>query len=185
MTKKLIREPLLHFLLIGAALFGISWMVNRNAEPAEADTQIIIIDSAVIGKINSLYQQHTGVMPAPSQEDSLIQQYVNIEMLYREALQIGLDKDNDSLKTLLAGQMSVAYNSDAPIDMPTDEEIRIMLADKSWYVNDSGFADTSAAFLEQMKPKIRSRHRQLKTAAQLAEKMKNLNSKYKVIKDFK
>jgi hypothetical protein len=157
--------------------------VNKNKqEIVRQDDKIIVIDSAVEASLQQQYLQHNNGAPSAAEMERLTEEYINREMLYREAIAAGLDKDNDSLKTLLAGQMSVAYAADEAIDPPTDEDIKQMLADKSWYANDSGLPDTSQVFIQMMKPKLRSRHRQQKTAAQLREKMKTLTAKYRVIK---
>src|SRR5262245_19107109 len=91
----LLKEPLLHFVLAGAALFGAySWM-NRAAEKPNAGTAPRIQVSA--GDVQWLSENWTTQWRRPPTREELrglVADYLNEQLLAREARVLGLD-DND------------------------------------------------------------------------------------------
>jgi hypothetical protein len=86
----LLGEPILHFLLIGLALFAAyRWLSPRDS----AGHQIVITE----GVMNDLVAQHVaakGRPPAADELTHLIDAYVREEILYREGVALGLDRDD-------------------------------------------------------------------------------------------
>jgi len=89
--KKLLREPLVHFLLLGAALFGVYALVGDRA--ADRSDEIVVthgqVEQLVIGF------SRTWQRPPTEQElEGLVEDYIREEVLYREAKEMGLDQDD-------------------------------------------------------------------------------------------
>jgi hypothetical protein len=89
--RKLIREPLFHFLLLGAVIFFITGQ-SRSISVSSGEKIVVTqshIESIVIGF------SRTWMRP-PTQEElrGLVDDYVREEVLYREAKAIGLDQDD-------------------------------------------------------------------------------------------
>jgi hypothetical protein len=100
------RIPLLHFLAGGAALF---WLVHR-AFPAVAGapaTPPIIVSADDVAQLRAAYTQETGLPPTPADEVALIEKAVEEELLFREAVARGLDRNDRSVRNWLIEQMRV------------------------------------------------------------------------------
>jgi hypothetical protein len=184
--KKLMKEPLLHFLLIGAVLFGISWMMNNKTDEEASGEQPIIITNATLEKIRSNYEQHSGSTPSRVLMAELVSKYIRQEVLYKEALKAGLDQNNDSLKTLLAAQMNTAYqlafDSDKIPD-PTDEQlVQYLRAHQNEFAIDMPIDDTIIAVQTFLKTKLRFKYFQSEKQKHFEEKMKAIEAQYKVIR---
>lgn len=108
------RSPAVHFLLIGAVLFGLD-RSRPMPPPADAPAPVrkpIVITAAQIETIRTGFIQRTGVPPSPADEAALIDAAVEEELLYREALARGLDRGDRSIRWRLAQKMR--FLSDDP-----------------------------------------------------------------------
>jgi hypothetical protein len=100
---KLLREPLVLFLLIGALLFGVSAMVGSGPLP-ESDRRIIVTR----GRIENLklsFHRAEGRDPSPAETQNLIDDYIREEVLCREARTLGLDRDDTIVRSVLRQRM--------------------------------------------------------------------------------
>jgi hypothetical protein len=118
--SKLRRWPAVHFVLLGAALFFLQTRVlgpARGRAPAP-NRKPIVVSAKRIAQIRSDYQRQTGRAPSSEVVRALIDDWVTDELLYREALAIGLDRGDRSIKWRLAQKMR--FISDHPDDTPDD-----------------------------------------------------------------
>ena len=100
MLRRLAAEPLVHFLLLGAALFALNAALPGAAAPKE----IMVTE----GRIRSLAETfRLTFQRAPTREDldALIEEFVREEVLYREALAAGLDRDDNTIRRRLRQKM--------------------------------------------------------------------------------
>ena len=95
--KKLLKDPLLHFLFAGAVLF---WVLNVLTPPAEPD-RIVVDRAALLSFIqyrSKAFEPETAaaILDAMKEEDRqrLIDDYIREEALYREARALGLDQSD-------------------------------------------------------------------------------------------
>ncbi len=89
--KDLWREPLLHFLLIGAGLFGLYAMQNE-IEPETPNR--IVITPGQTAQLVDRFQRTWSRKPTDEEMRGLIENFVREEIFYREALAMGLDRDD-------------------------------------------------------------------------------------------
>jgi len=125
--KRILREPLVHFLLLGAGLFGAYAVLNRN-QPA-AQHQILV--SA--GQIATLAATFTRVWQRPPTAQELkgqIDQYVKEEMLSREAIALGLDKNDTVIRRRLQQKMEFIAEDFAAASDPTEAELEEYLGNR-------------------------------------------------------
>ncbi|MDG1204982.1 MAG: peptidylprolyl isomerase [Pseudomonadales bacterium] len=93
------RDPLLWFVLIGGILFGADHFLNSQADQ-------IIVDDTVRQRLATLWQTQTG-NPATAQEvDSLVQSWLKEEIMFREAMRLGLDRDDTIVRRRLIQKLS-------------------------------------------------------------------------------
>jgi hypothetical protein len=122
---KFIREPLVHFLLLGVAIFVIYGLVSDGS--GSKPGYIVVTQ----GKIEHLRASFTRVWqrpPSPDELDGLIQDYVREEVLAREAVALGLDRDDTVIRRRLRQKMEFIANDLAAQAEPSDEELREYLA---------------------------------------------------------
>lgn len=119
--KSLIREPLVHFLLLGAALFALD-AVWRQDGSADAGGEIVLGEA----RINNLAKNFTRTWqrpPTSAELEGLIQDYVREEVFYREALALGLDRDDTIIRRRLRQKVEFVSNEAAELAQPTDQEL--------------------------------------------------------------
>ena len=93
--SRLWREPLLHFLLIGFALFLYYDMAGDNTE---APPKLIHIDRGQVQLLAKGFERTWSRPPQPAELEAMIENHVREEVFYREALALGLDQDDPLVK---------------------------------------------------------------------------------------
>jgi peptidyl-prolyl cis-trans isomerase C len=102
--KHLLREPLLHFLLIGTALFVGYRVLNPNADAAAQSNRIELTQDDLL-QMSVAWLAQGQPAPTPEQMRNLVEHRVREEILYREALALGLDKGDTIVRRRLAQKM--------------------------------------------------------------------------------
>jgi hypothetical protein len=118
---KWLREPLLHFLLIGGAIYLLYGAFAETA-PEETD-KTIVVSSAEVEWMQTSWQKRWNRPPMPEELDSLIQQYIRETVLYREALTMGLNKHDQVIRRRLAQKLEFLAKDLVALTPPTDEEL--------------------------------------------------------------
>jgi len=119
------REPLLHFLLIGVALFLLYHFVNRG-EPSTASREIVVSEARVEALAENFAK--TWMRPPSAEElKALVDDYVAEEVFYREAVAMGLDRDDTVIRRRLRQKMEFISEDVASSAQPTDEELQAYL----------------------------------------------------------
>ena len=124
--KHLLREPLIHFLLIGAALFALYHYVQPVRSAAPTSKQILLSPDE-LAQLAALFQSQWKRDPTPDEFGRMVEQKVQSEVLYREALAMGLDKNDEIVKRRLALKMQFLAEDVAAAREPTTDEL------KSWF----------------------------------------------------
>jgi hypothetical protein len=124
---KLFREPLLHFLVIGAAIY---LLYGAFAEPAPEDTdKTIVVSAPEIEWMHTSWQKRWNRSPTPDELEGLIQQYIRETVLYREALTMGLNKHDLVIRRRLAQKLEFLAKDLVALTPPTDEELATYFAE--------------------------------------------------------
>src|SRR5262245_9650785 len=117
------REPVLHFAVLGAAIFA----VYRAVAPPARPTTTIVLTEAMVDGLRQDYLRRTGTPPSPEEATALIDRFVDSEVLYREALALGLDRGDIIVRRRLVQKMEFLTEGLEPIDAPTDRELQAYL----------------------------------------------------------
>jgi hypothetical protein len=113
--RRLIREPLVHFLLAGAVIFAVlSWHTPPD-DPASRQIHLTREDQA---RLSVNFSEIMGRPPTQAELDALIDRWVREEVLYREALRLGLDDGDAVIRKRLAQKMDVLAASAADAETP-------------------------------------------------------------------
>lgn len=123
-----LREPALHFVLLGAALFGLNQLVKADA-PAPADARTIEIGSDVVGSLRVDLERRSGRSPTEAELSAAVQRWLDEEVLYREALALGLDRGDPVIRRRLVQKMAFLSEDLVPVEPPTEAELAAWLAD--------------------------------------------------------
>ncbi len=133
--RRIIREPLLHFLLIGVFIFfAASFITNKNRK---SDRTITIGNDKVVNIVR-LYQIQTGTLPTKSQLDAMIEDYIREEVYYRESLKMKLDKDDEIIRRRLSQKMEFLQSDLASVPAPSWNQLEIFYQSHPGLFRDSG-----------------------------------------------
>src|SRR5437867_3300337 len=114
-----LREPLLHFFLAGALIFAIYELLNPAANRTDRTSQIVLTkDDLRQLAVHWLAQGRPP--PTADQMRALVEQRVSEEILFREALALGLDKNDEMIKRRLAQKMDFLTEDVAALQDPSD-----------------------------------------------------------------
>ena len=123
MTRWL-KEPLFHFLLIGAGLFLLyGWQTDDDALRPDQ----IVFTEAKIDQFINLWERKWQRLPTQQELQGLIEQQIREEVLYREALAMGLDKDDQVVRRRMSQKMEFISNDLASLVEPDDEQLQTYL----------------------------------------------------------
>jgi peptidyl-prolyl cis-trans isomerase C len=121
-----LREPLLHFLLLGAALFAAYGYFNRGPGGVEPSKQIALtLDE--LRQLDLYFEAQWQRPPTPDEFRNLVEDKVQEEILYREALAMGLDKDDTIVRRRMAQKMRFLAEDVAAAHEPTTDVL------KAWF----------------------------------------------------
>ena len=119
----LLREPLLHFAVVGAILFGgYSWLNDRHIE-ATTNEQISLGE----GDVRWLKQTWSSQWlrePTADELKGLVDDLLNEKVMAREAQEMGLEKDDTIIRRRLAQKLKFLVEDTAQLAEPTEAELR-------------------------------------------------------------
>jgi peptidyl-prolyl cis-trans isomerase C len=128
---RLARDPLIHFLVLGAVLFAAERLVSggrgsasppaRDASSAATDTRIAL-DADTRRLLVEEQTRSYGRPPTDAEMQSVIGRWLDEEVLYREGLARGLEKDDPRIRHLVAQKMSFVLEQALVLPAPTDQE---------------------------------------------------------------
>ncbi|RTZ75320.1 MAG: peptidyl-prolyl cis-trans isomerase [Gammaproteobacteria bacterium] len=128
MLKRLLREPLLHFLVLGGLLFGLYGLENDGAASV-GEKPIIVVSRGSVEHLISLWERQSGRLPTPQELQGLIGNRVREEVLYREAIAMGLDRDDSVLRRRLAQKLEFITSDISAQAEPTQSQLQEWLDD--------------------------------------------------------
>jgi hypothetical protein len=118
--KRFIREPFIHFLLLGAAIFIANRLVSGRAD--NQPRKIVITQGQVTSMVIGF--SRTWQRPPTREElEGLIRDRVREEVYYREALAMGLDRDDTIIRRRLQQKLEFVTDNVAALPEPTDSEL--------------------------------------------------------------
>ena len=174
--SKLLKEPLVHFLLIGVGLFFLFSQLNSDEEAN--DTQQIIINKSKLEVLSGAFMEENGIPPTDKEIQELLENNIREEVLSREAIAIGLDKDDRVIRHRLAQKMQYLFEDVAMVEEPSDEVLKAYFQEnKGSFSNEKG--------TEYSKVKQQLKREWLEKEQQKENKIfyEDLKSRYEIILD--
>jgi hypothetical protein len=124
LRPRLLREPLLHFLVLGAALFGLFSIVDKKS--TEAPTKIVI-SAARVSALANRFARTWRRAPTEQELQCLVEDYIRDEVFYREGRAAGLDRDDFVIHRRVRQKMELLAD-DMTTAEPSDEQLTSYLA---------------------------------------------------------
>jgi peptidyl-prolyl cis-trans isomerase C len=119
---KWLREPLVHFLFIGAALFALFEFIGP--QDAKDQERVITITAGEIDWLTGTWKKRWNRPPTAEEREALIQQYLREMILYREAVAMGLDRGDTIIRRRLAQKLEFLTQDLIRPQEPTDDELQ-------------------------------------------------------------
>jgi hypothetical protein len=121
---KIIREPLFHFLLLGAVIFAAYGLVTRHKTDKYGE---IVVTQASIENLVTGFTRTWQRPPTEEELQGLVRDYIREEAAYREALALGLDRDDMIVRRRLRQKLEFVSDELATRKEPTDAELQSFL----------------------------------------------------------
>jgi len=119
-----LKDPLFHFLLIGAGIFMLyGWQADDDATRPDQ----IVFSEEHIDRLINLWERKWQRLPTQQELTGLIEQQVREEVFYREALAMGLDKDDLVVRRRMSQKMEFISNDLASMAEPDDTQLQTYL----------------------------------------------------------
>jgi hypothetical protein len=123
--KRILKEPLGHFLLLGTGLFVVCDMMPQTVGSGE--TGHIVVTQGQIEHLATGFAKAWQRPPTPEELAGLVRERVREEVYYREAMALGLDKDDAVIRRRLRQKMEFITNDLAAQAAPSDAELTAYL----------------------------------------------------------
>jgi hypothetical protein len=119
----LFKEPLVHFLLLGALLFAAHAWLNRD-RPTGDHARLVRITAQEIEWLKQTWTRQWQRPPTDDELKGLVADYLKEELLSREARALQLDENDTVVRRRLAQKMEFLLQDTARIAEPTEVELR-------------------------------------------------------------
>jgi peptidyl-prolyl cis-trans isomerase C len=114
-----LREPLVHFVVIGAVLFAVTALREQESAAAE-----IRIRAGEVVQLAAFWETQAQRKPTDEELRALIEERIDEEVLAREAVRLGLDRDDVIVRRRLAQKMAFVSDDLAVVGEPTQAQLR-------------------------------------------------------------
>jgi len=118
--KKIFKEPLVHFILLGIALFVFYGLIGDK----EDRQNTVVFDTYDLENIMASWEMQWKRPPSQQELSNLISQNIKQEIFYQEALMMNLDHNDEIIKRRLAQKMEFLSNDLETMQSPTEKELQ-------------------------------------------------------------
>jgi len=124
LINKYLKEPLLHFLVLGGLIFYIYSSLNNGFEDEE---KIIIIPQTKINQLTTIWKKKFLREPSQKEIQKLIDKAIYSQIMSKEALNLGLQQDDPVIERRLVQKMEFLSENFIPKVEPTEEELNVFI----------------------------------------------------------
>jgi hypothetical protein len=121
---RIIREPLFHFLVLGAAIFAVHGLITRHQTDKPGE---IVVTQAAVENLITGFTRTWQRPPTADELQALVRDYIREEGAYREALALGLDRDDMIVRRRLRQKLEFVSDGLATRTEPSDAELQSFL----------------------------------------------------------
>ena len=124
MMKKILREPLLHFLLIGVGLFLLFGLTQGTGND---DAKKIVVKQQTVSELTAKFTRTWMRPPTEEEVAGLIREHVRDEIYYREAVALGLDQDDPMIRRRMRQKLEFILEDLTVEETPGDDVLTAFL----------------------------------------------------------
>lgn len=124
LVRLLKREPLLHFVVLGALIFAI----DAALHPPPKDDKVITVTKAMRQSFIDNFDEDKERAPSASDLEKMIESWVASEILYREGKALGVDRGDDMIRDRVAFKLQLLIFDQIRIKQPTEDQLRAWFA---------------------------------------------------------
>lgn len=140
------KEPLIQFLLIGACIYGAyAWF---GAPDENVTDTTIVVDAARVDAFIGQWQKRWNRPPTRAELDGVINTFVREDILYRAALEMGLDQDDPITRRRMAQKLEFLTNDIALFKEPAPGELEQYFEDNKALYRDPDLITFSQVFFD-------------------------------------
>lgn len=114
LLSRVLREPLLHFLLLALAVMALSEVLGSGTDAQ----RVIAINESVTAELERIFVEGQGREPTPAEMDAIVYRWAQNEVLYREALALGLDKGDEMIRERIVTKLRQSLIDRIVVDKP-------------------------------------------------------------------
>ncbi|MGI9401246.1 MAG: peptidyl-prolyl cis-trans isomerase [Rhizobiaceae bacterium] len=129
MIRRLIREPLVHFLLAGIAVFALYSVTEQNMPTTENEK--IEVGPGRIANLKEVFARSRQRPPTQQELEGLVNSFIKEEVNYRESLKLGLDRNDTIIRRRLQQKLEFLMDPSAGELEAADEELEAYLKENS------------------------------------------------------
>ncbi|HJL19533.1 MAG TPA: peptidylprolyl isomerase [Sandaracinaceae bacterium LLY-WYZ-13_1] len=115
--RRLVREPLLHFALLGAAVFAAHYALAPPADPPDA--RVLVLDDAFVDGL----RERARARGAHPDDAALERAWIREEVLVREARRLGLERGDPIVRRRLVQKLELWLEAQADVPAPDDDDL--------------------------------------------------------------
>lgn len=123
---RLLREPLTHFLVLGALLFALGTLGRPSGPTAVPDGAAVVVTDEDLRQLAGLWRMQWGREPTPVELRRLADEQVREEVLVREALAAGLEAQDILVRRRLAALAAARLEQGISLPEPSEAELRAL-----------------------------------------------------------
>src|SRR5215470_11426833 len=124
-ARSLWREPLLHFVVLGALIFA----ADRILHPPANDERVITVTKALRQSFVDNFDEDKERVPSDAELQKMIESWVASEILYREGKALAVDRGDDMIRDRVAYKLQLLIFDQIRVPQPTEDELN------AWFVN--------------------------------------------------
>ncbi len=129
--RRIVTEPFVQFAVLSLAIFGWFKLAQPDEWAVDPDARVIIIDQRQVELLAGQFESTWRRPPTAEELAKLKEDWLNREVLYREALALGLDGNDEIIRNRLVQKMNFLLTSEAGAARPEDEVLQTYLSDNA------------------------------------------------------
>lgn len=123
-SQRFWREPLIHFFILGLAVFGLHAALDRKPEATVNDPYLVEVSSADIEWMRTIFKKRMGRGPTVQDLRGQVSQLIREQILSREAVAMGIDEGDIVVRRRLAQKMEFLFKDLSAMTEPTEDDLR-------------------------------------------------------------
>jgi hypothetical protein len=121
-ARRIAREPLVQFVVVGALLFGLHLLLRGDRGAAGGAR--VVVGEVTVAALASRWTEQRGRPPTAEELRREIDAWVRDEVLYREAIALGLDREDPIVRERLVGKLELLARGKGDEEVLSDDEVR-------------------------------------------------------------